>query len=381
VRLADFILDHMEPILAEWERFAATITPAAQRMTTLALRDHAEEILLAVTRDLATAQTPLQQQDKSLGKAPVVPGAEETAAQTHATLRSRSGFDINQLTAEYRALRASVLRQWLAASDGKPSDLDDMIRFNEAIDQALAESVAFFSHEVERARNLLLGMLGHDMRTPLQSIITTSHFLAELNAGAKVSEASARLINSGSQMKALLDDLVDFNRTTLGLGVNVRVTPIDLDAVFAAEIEVLRSAHPDRDIDFSIDGEARGCWDALRLQQLLCNLVTNAIKYGDRDAPVRVSLRGNPDEVQFEVRNSGALQGSGKSLFEPLRRGDFAGEPGESHSLGLGLYISREIAKAHGGDIEFRSGDAETIFRVRLPRVVSGAESKQRSPA
>jgi signal transduction histidine kinase len=380
VKLADFILGHMEPILVEWESFAATITPAAHTMTPLALRDHAEEILLAISRDLATPQTPHEQHRKSLGGAETVRGAAETAAQTHATLRSRSGFDINQLAAEYRALRASVLRQWLAASEGKPSHLEDMIRFNEAVDQALAESIAFFSAEVERARNLLLGMLGHDMRTPLQSIITTAAYLSELNAGAQVSSASSRLISSGAQMKALLDDLVDFNRTTLGLGINVEVEPIDLDTVFSAELDLLRGAHPDRAIDLQVAGDTRGCWDGLRMQQLLCNLVTNAIKYGDSNAPVQVSMQGDGDDVQFEVKNSGALQGSGDTLFEPLRRGGFADPTRETYSLGLGLYIAREIARAHGGDIELRSDEAETIFRVRLPRA-GAIEAGQRSPA
>jgi signal transduction histidine kinase len=293
VKLADFILGNMEPILVEWESFAATRTPAASTMTPLALRDHAEEILLAITRDLASAQTPLQQHQKSLGNGLAEKShAAETAAQTHATLRSRSGFDINQLAAEYRALRASVLRQWLEASAGAHCDLDDMVRFNEAIDQALAESIAFFSAEVDRARNLLLGMLGHDMRTPLQTIIATAAYLAELNAGAQVSDASCRLITSGARMKALLDDLVDFNRTNLGLGIPVAMEPGDLAAAFSAELDLLRGAHPRRRIDLTIEGDAHGCWDTLRMRQLLCNLVTNAIKYGDSDAPVQVHLIG-----------------------------------------------------------------------------------------
>jgi signal transduction histidine kinase len=382
VKLADFILGNMEPILVEWESFAATRTPAASTMTPLALRDHAEEILLAITRDLASAQTPLQQHQKSLGNGLAEKShAAETAAQTHATLRSRSGFDINQLAAEYRALRASVLRQWLEASAGAHCDLDDMVRFNEAIDQALAESIAFFSAEVDRARNLLLGMLGHDMRTPLQTIIATAAYLAELNAGAQVSDASCRLITSGARMKALLDDLVDFNRTNLGLGIPVAMEPGDLAAAFSAELDLLRGAHPRRRIDLTIEGDAHGCWDTLRMRQLLCNLVTNAIKYGDSDAPVQVHLIGEASGLRFEVRNRGVLEAAVDALFEPLRRGVVQRSPGDPQSLGLGLYIAREIAKAHGGDIECRPGNTETIFSVRLPRAGIGADSRETSPA
>ena len=112
MRLADFILRDMESILAEWEAFAATLFPAAASMTPLALRDHAKEILEAVAKDLSTPQTKQAQIDKSRGRAPKLMDARETAAQTHAILRARSGFDINQLASEYRALRASVLRLW-----------------------------------------------------------------------------------------------------------------------------------------------------------------------------------------------------------------------------------------------------------------------------
>ena len=113
MRLADFILRDMESILAQWEAFAATLLPAAANMKSLALRDHAQQILEAVAKDLSTAQTREAQIEKSMGQAPKLVGAPETAAQTHALLRARAGFDINQLAAEYRALRASVLRLWM----------------------------------------------------------------------------------------------------------------------------------------------------------------------------------------------------------------------------------------------------------------------------
>ena len=131
MRLADFILSNMESILVEWERFASTLLPAAVSMTALALRN----------------ETRQAQIDKSLGRAPKVMGAPATAAQTHAILRARSGFDINQLASEYRALRASVLNLWTEACQLGEINLEDVIRFNEAIDQALAESVQFLANK------------------------------------------------------------------------------------------------------------------------------------------------------------------------------------------------------------------------------------------
>ena len=130
MRLADFILRAMESILMEWEAFAATLFPASADPGRLVLRDHAQQILEAVARDLSTSQTRRAQAEKSKGRSRKLTGAPETAAETHAVLRAKSGFDINKLAAEYRALRASVLRQWMDASQLDELGLEDIVRFN-----------------------------------------------------------------------------------------------------------------------------------------------------------------------------------------------------------------------------------------------------------
>ena len=371
MRLADFILRDMDAIVAEWEAFAGTRLPAAARMTPLALRDHARQILEAVAKDLATGQTREAQAAKSMGRAPPLTDAPETAAQTHAVLRARAGFDINQLAAEYRALRASVLRLWTDDCHPEVPHPADIIRFNEAIDQALAESISFFSAQVDRARNLMLGMIGHDLRNPLQTIQMTAMHLAALNAGDEVSAAASRLMKSGARMKALLNDLIDFNRTRLGLGVPIEPTNVDVAALFADELVLLRAAYPLRRLELEVAGDTRGFWDGPRLSQLLNNLVVNAIKYGATDAPVRVRVTGTESELCFEVSNAGPAidRSTLDQMFDPLRRGEEHQNRHEGDgSLGLGLYIAREIAKAHGGQIDARSANTETVFGVRLPR-------------
>ena len=371
MRLADFIRHNMHAIIVEWEAFAATLLPAAADMTSLALRDHAQQILEAVAKDLATLQTREEQSEKAKGRAPKLSGAPETAAQTHAVLRAQSGFDIGQLVAEYRALRASVLRLWLDANPLDQSAVEEIIRFNEAIDQAVAESVGHFQIQVERYRNLLLGMLGHDMRSPLNTILTTASYLSALNAGEQVSGAAARLIRSGGSMQALLDDLVDFNRTRLGLGLQVEPTEIDLAAVVADELDQLRGAHPNQRIELDATGDNRGQWDGSRLQQLLRNLVSNALQYGAPNTPVRVALCGDEAGVRLEVANIGpAIEPPAVSeIFDPLKRGAAQGDRQDARGgLGLGLFIVDEIAKAHGGEVKVRSAAGETTFAVHLPR-------------
>lgn len=172
-------------------------------------------------------------------------------------------------------------------------------------------------------------------------------------------------------MQALLDDMLDLNRTKLGLGINIAPTNVDLAKLFADEQNLVQAAHPDHRVELEVVGDVQGVWDGRRLQQLLGNMVLNACKYGASEAPMRVAVTGEKAAVRFEVKNSGpAIERSTLDrIFDPLHRGeehqngyDADGNPG------LGLYIAREIAKAHGGEIEARSDETETVFAVRLPR-------------
>lgn len=372
MRLPEFILVGMEKILIEWEAFAVTLYPANTQMTKAGLRDHAKEILRAIAADLCTEQTGTQQSLKSKGLIALPVTASETAAQTHAVLRAQSGMDINQLASEYRALRASVLRLW---GENHPLDgesLRDIIRFNEAIDQSLAESISFFHDQVEQSRNLLLGMLGHDMRNPLNAIVLTAQQLAWLNAGEEVSEAATSLTHSGVAMKSLLDDLVDFSRRKLGLGIGINIAPVDLGELCANEVRLHRAAHPGSVVHLHTEGDLHGSWDGPRIQQVLRNLLSNATYYGTAGEPIKIGLQGLSHEVSLEVVNSGPTidEERARYIFEPLQRGDTATLPANSDGLGLGLYIVREITHAHGGKVEMHSEGSETRFCVRLPRTL-----------
>jgi signal transduction histidine kinase len=372
MRLAEFIKRDMEAILNEWETFAAAQLPAAADMDSLALRDHAEQLLRAIVKDIGSPQNDEEREQKSKGRAAKPLVARNTEAQTHALLRAQSGFTISQLAAEYRALRASVLHLWTTAS--KPSAIDprDVYRFNEAIDQAVAESVAFFSAQLENERNLFLGMLGHDMRSPLQVIQLTATHLSKLDVGTDVATCAARLSKSARSLKALLDDLLDFNRSKLGLGITISPAAVDLAGAFSAELEQLRVANPGRRIELQVSGDVSGVWDINRLNQLLGNLVVNALKYGASSSPVKIVLNGLAGQVIFSVHNLGPKieQTALAQIFEPLKRGlEHPPVTDSDGSMGLGLYIAREIAIAHHGDISAESDENETVFMVRLPRL------------
>jgi hypothetical protein len=372
MRLGDFIERDMQAILSEWETFAAAQLPAAADMDSLALRDHAEQLLRAIVKDISSPQSDEEQEQKSKDRAARPIETRNTEAEPHALLRAQSGFTLNQLGAEYRSLRASVLRLWTKACEPSAIDPQDVSRFNEAIDQAVAESVAFFSAQIENERNLFLGMLGHDMRSPLQVIQLTATYLSQLDVGADVATCAARLSKSARSLKALLDDLLDFNRTKLGLGITITPAAVDLAEAFSAELEQLRVANPGRSIGLEVAGDVSGVWDINRLNQLLGNVVVNALKYGASSSPVRIVLNGLAVEVTFSVHNQGPkiAQSVLAQIFEPLKRGiDHQLVAGSDGSMGLGLYIAREIAIAHHGDISAKSDENETVFTVRLPRL------------
>src|SRR6202035_430112 len=236
-----------------------------------------------------------------------------------ALLRAQGGFTVSQLAAEYRSVRASVLHLWAKACNSSVIDPRDVYRFNEAIDQAVAESIAFFSAQLENERNLFLGMLGHDMRGPLQVIQLTTAYLSKLNAGTDVATCAARLSKSTRSLKALLDDLLDFNRTKLGLGITISPAAVDLAVAFSAEVEQLHVANPGRRIELEVGGDVSGVWDTNRLNQLLGNLVVNALKYGASGSPVKIVLNGIVGEVIFSVHNQGPkiVQSELAQIFEP----------------------------------------------------------------
>jgi signal transduction histidine kinase len=369
----------MEEILSEWEHFARAQLPAASELNSKGLRDHAEDILLAIVKDITTAQSAEQEVQKSSSRTARSSDAPATAAETHALIRARDGFEIRQMVAEYRALRASVLRLWAKACEPSTLNVQEMVRFNEAIDQAIVESVTYFSGQVENDRNLMLAMLGHDMRSPLNVIELTARYLQKLAMGAAQSTAAARVFKSVDLMQSLLDDLLDFNRAKLGLGITIIPATINLAEVFADELDQLRAVKNNPLIDFRFSGDLTGVWDANRLRRLLSNLVLNALKHGTPNSPVYVRLAGLEGEIVFTVKNQGPVIDSEMlgQIFEPLKRGrEYGTDSGKDGGMGLGLHIVREIARAHGGNVFAQSDGSQTVFAVRLPKSRMGNDAK-----
>jgi len=374
--LSDFITTHLDEIIAEYEEFARSLSPTAAQLDSVLLRDHAEQILQAIAADIRKPQSGAQAAEKSKGQAART-GAALTAAEQHGNQRAGQGFNFQHAVAEYRALRASVIRLWLASGpELDRAEAEELIRFNEAIDQALAESVLQFAIAAAHDRTLFMGVLSHELRTPLGTIVASAHALRRAAQQDQVlPDVVARMLRAAGRIESILDDMVDFVRSETQGGMRVQPVAMDLDALSSRVVQDLQSTHPDRVLELRFSGDAEGAWDEQRLAQALSNLINNALKYGDADQPVRVQVSvDGADRVVVSVHNKGAVISHERleSFFQPLVRGEGTGKA--DSSLGLGLYIVRAIASAHGGEVRAESlPSGETIFSLVLPRESKGA--------
>jgi signal transduction histidine kinase len=371
-RLSDFMRGNIEPIIQAWEDFARTVEPPALTMDDEELRDHVRQMLIAFAADLETPQSDRERFVKSKGMAER--DHADTAAETHAEARLLAGYTAAQLVSEYRALRSSVLSLW---SNAKRSDLAtdmaDMTRFNEAVDQALAESVARYEQLVKHSQNMFLAILGHDLRNPLGTLISGASFI--IQAGeipAQYILAATRMLNSAKRMSGLVNDLIDFTRTHLGPGIPIYPKHVDLVPLCTQVIEELSAYHPEFKIQLSAPLKLDAMLDNARVSQMLSNLLGNAIQYGSVDAPIRVSVSASTEDVIITIHNEGPAIPSDKMavIFDPLVRIDTVDQSGtEGSSLGIGLFIAREIARGHGGNVSAVSDEnAGTTFTVAIPR-------------
>lgn len=371
-RLSSFIRDNLEPILAEWETFARSL-PGGGEMNVAALRDHARDMLLVIADDLERPQSDSTQGEKARGERDADNLRSATAAQEHGAGRADSGFTVGQMVAEFRALRASVTRLWLAEdAGGARTDLKDLIRFNEAIDQAIAESVSRFSQSVGQTQERFLAILSHDLRSPLGAIIMATRFM--LDAGG-LEEPNRTLVtrasSSARRMNRMVLDLVEFTRTRLDDTIPVVRSAVDGVRLVHDVVVEIAAAYPDSVVQVETSGDLSGLWDADRLTQALTNLVANAVQHGARGKPIRVTAHDEADEVTLSVHNEGPPipEEQQAAIFQEGHRVGVPTSTPDRRHQGLGLYIVERIVASHGGNVSVRSSAEEgTTFTIHLPR-------------
>jgi signal transduction histidine kinase len=244
---------------------------------------------------------------------------------------------------------------------------------------------ARYRAEAERAAQsseFFVGILGHELRNPLGVVrMSAEHILAHSRGGhatdAGITKSARRIITHADRMTRMVEQLLDFTRIRLGGGLPIEQENMDLERCARRVIEDMQAAHPGRTIELHVEGDPRGFWDADRIWQLLSNVIGNALRYGSR---ANVIIHGrDPSSVELEVRNPGTIDPKlVPELFAPFRRAQPSAPNG---GLGLGLFIAREVATAHGGSITLDTRDDEIAFHIRLPRLHSPHEDAVEPPA
>lgn len=376
MHLTEFIVANRKTILAEWEEFARTCAPASSQMGIAGLRDHADGILSMIAADLATAQDADEQSEKSKGRAVDDSPGRETAAEEHGAGRAESGFTVTQMVAEYRALRASVIRLWTESRGGElaPGDIEQLTRFNEAIDQSLAESVVRYSEQLERAQEISLAIMGHDLRTGLAAIRGSATALLETQGLAEWAvPLASQIAEAADRSTRAVGILLDFTRSRLGEGFPIDHTDASMDTLVRDVAATIAAAHPEQRFSVEAGTELRGEWDVERITQALTNLMENAVRHGTAGMPITVHVDGDEHDVRISVHNRGPAipRDHLDTIFDLCPPASVEGTSPQEE-LGLDLYIADRILRAHGGNITAKSSDVHgNTFTVCVPRHAS----------
>jgi signal transduction histidine kinase len=369
MRLSQFILDNLDAILQQWEDFARSLG-SGRFMTIDALRNDAERMLRFVAADIETDQTRNEQSAKAKGHGPELPAGQLSAAHEHGIGRAVERFSLVELVSEYRALRASVTRMWIDAAPVGVETVEELIRFNEAVDQILAEGVSRFTERIDHDADLFTASMGHDLSNPVNTISMSAAVLSKSsNLSASERSAATRISHAVGRLSGMLVELRDFTRTRLGGLVRINPEPRDVGSIVRNVVDELAAVYADRHLSVRTTGNLVANIDEKRIAQLVSNLVANALQHGPRDTDVTVITSGDADCVTIEVHNTGPAIDPRKlkTLFDPLSASP---RHGDEARLGLGLYIAQQIVLAHHGTIDVMSGDATgTRFTVRMPRV------------
>lgn len=228
--------------------------------------------------------------------------------------------------------------------------------------QALAETL--------RLNEELMAVVGHDLRNPLEVILMTAELLRQ-SPDASVHKSAERLHRGGTRMRQIIDELLDVARARLGGGIPIEPRDADLEHIAKAAVAEAEAAHPDRQVTLQVapDTDFQGQWDPPRLEQVLSNLLGNALRHGTHGTEVRVTLEAQPQGVTLCVHNAGSIPPELlPHIFQPFQTSRESRV--KAGGLGLGLYIVEQIVLAHGGTVDVCSKPADgTSFSIHLPRV------------
>jgi signal transduction histidine kinase len=366
-RLAALLRVRKEDLIRRWaERILGDpAVPEANRLTEPELRDHAPALIDRIVGCL----------DGSGGEAAgrLIPNAE---GREHARQRLAKEYEVTEAMTELSHLRAAILD--LAAEQGVRLDRNCALCLHLAIDQSMISGCREMerakvekSRERARVRERFIAILGHDLRSPVQSIRFAAALLMRDAETERQHHLAGQIAASADRMGRMIADVLDLTRARSDAGLPIEPKQADLHAIAQQVIDELRIAHPNRSVQLDAHGDMSGVWDPDRMAQVMSNLVSNALHYSPSDTPVRVTLRGEAHHVLALVNNRGPTIAPEvmAQIFEPFVRGFQGARVAHGEGLGLGLFITQQIIAAHGGSIDVASTtDEGTTFTVRVPR-------------
>lgn len=252
---------------------------------------------------------------------------------------------------------------------GSCVDVDERRKAQDAAHQHSQEQLAM-ARDFEK---WILAIVGHDIRDPLGTILLAARRLEDVHDPTGVTAKHVGIIERGvRRIQHIVGDLLDLARARDGSGIPIQPKPTDLREVCRQVIEELETIARDRQISFACEADGAGAWDEHRVLQAVSNLASNAVRHGTPGSPVRMRLTGDEQRVAVEVHNHGTIPSDVLPLlFEPFQTGRHHGS--RVQGLGLGLFIAKAIARAHGGGLEVDSTGDATMFRLVLPRHVPDA--------
>ncbi|TFY90623.1 PAS domain S-box protein [Pseudomonas kairouanensis] len=238
-----------------------------------------------------------------------------------------------------------------------------------ALKQAQAELSEAYAIAQRRAMfaEQMVAIVSHDLKNPLTAIRMASDFLNRGERTTKERQLLGHIGQSSERAQRMIADLLDFTQARVGQGITIKAAPLDLHAVTHQAVDELRVAFPKATLEHHALGNGDASLDADRVQQIIGNLVANSVAYGDLQRPISITSRLGDGQCEVSVHNHGAVIPHTllAGLFEPMTRGTDQGS--DVRSVGLGLYIVRELARVHGGDVTVSSTEqGGTTFCVRL---------------
>jgi signal transduction histidine kinase len=347
----------VDVIAATWEATVMERLPHLQRLERAIVIDHLPEFLVGLASWVDG--------DEATGRR-----GFEALAQGHALQRLGHGVNLATLSTEYQVLRNVILEHLLRVESSTAVRVS-LVRLNDGIDYAVNEAIRRYSTRRDEIRERFVGILGHDLRNPLNALNLAAVAIASTPCSeAKHHRMGATIQRSADRMMRMISDVIDFAHAHLGNGIPAVPKHCNMGDICEEAAQELRLGHPHRTIEVTGAGDLDGHWERDREMQALSNLIGNAVQHGQD--PITIAVRESPDRLTVITRVSNGGAAIPKDLigrlFDPFRQGDECAARLRTN-LGLGLYIVQQIAMAHGAVCSVTSSSDQTCFEIAWPRV------------